>query len=477
MSEDRLERYRRLLDPNSLAALHEAVQRPVPSAIRVNNLHIEEPDARAIWPDRYGWTIDRVPFCPIGWQITGQEHRLSDTIEYDNGDYYIQDAASLLPPELFSRDVERPLILDLAAAPGGKTAHIAARFEDHGLILANDSSNSRLTALRANLQTQGIMGAMITNFPGEQIGRWFPELFDKALLDAPCSGDTLRESTGSKKRFVSDRERAQLCQRQSALLQSAFFALRPGGEIVYSTCTLAPEEDEGVIDELLHVYPNAARISAVEHIQLNTPGLAADGDTVFHGDLRHAFRLWPHLYRTSGFFAARIQKTESVELTEDEPPMRGWNKPRLSAKERSAFADSLRSIYGFDLDRLIEAQELTLWQHEKSIYAVPEQLLAHFEALPHMAAGFLIGQEVGDRIAPSHELVARFYSEFSGSRFTIDANQSRQWMQGNDLHGLSEIASPTGTVLLLQDELGRFLGRGKLLPDRIRNLRPKRLKG
>ncbi|MBI5958302.1 MAG: NOL1/NOP2/sun family putative RNA methylase, partial [Chloroflexi bacterium] len=322
---DRLEHYRQFLSADELARLVESLEHPRRPAIRLNTLKVDPAEARRTWPEWYGWDVQPVPFCAAGWQITRQDHPLGQTLEYDMGQYYIQDAASMIPAELFS-PAPAPLILDLAAAPGGKTTHLASRFEDRALIVANDTSASRIAALRSNLQTWGAAGVLITTAPGERFGRWFPEMFDAALLDAPCSGDTLRINSGRKTRTVSDRERLALCQRQSALLISAFQAVRPGGEIVYSTCTMAPEEDEAALDDLLRLYPQAAEIERVAHLPAlaSAPGLAADGERIFQPGVRHAVRLWPHLYQTSGFFAARIRKTAAISVDPDPPPVRSW---------------------------------------------------------------------------------------------------------------------------------------------------------
>ena len=126
-------------------------------------------------------------------QVIQAETPISATPEHRLGFYYIQDAASMLPAELFDLSgTSAPLILDLAASPGGKTTHITARTGDRGLVIANDSSPDRITALRIVLSTWGSINNAITHFPGEKFGTWFPETFDYVLLDAPCSMQGIR---------------------------------------------------------------------------------------------------------------------------------------------------------------------------------------------------------------------------------------------------------------------------------------------
>jgi 16S rRNA (cytosine1407-C5)-methyltransferase len=473
----RLEHYERFLDPTERARLHASLDHPRLPAIRINTLKITCEKALHTWPDWYGWAVKPVPFCAAGWQITAQAQPIGDTLEFHNGYYYIQDAASMLPAEMFS-DHETPLILDMAAAPGGKTTHLASRFEDQGVILANDTSAKRIAALRANLQNWGVFGALVTNYPGERLGQWFPETFDRVLVDAPCSGDTLRITTGRRTRTVSDRERGALCQRQNALLLSAFQAVRPGGEVVYSTCTMSPEEDEAVLDELLRRYPQQAVIDPIEHLPVATPGLESDGSTPFHPQVRHAIRLWPHYHQTSGFFAARIRKTDVIPVESEPPPSRVWEQSGLipvPRKIQAQMIDGLAQDFGFALDTIIDTRKLILWQRDRLIYALPERLVESFAGLPLAAAGLMIGQIDGDRFIPSHEFITAFETQFTCTRLTLANDQRVTWLEGRDLRNVPDLPYTSGSVILLEDERGRFLGRGKVLRDRIRNLLPKRI--
>lgn len=473
--QTRLDHYRQFLSAEDFARLTASLEQPRLSALRVNTLKTT-PDAVQSWAAWYGWDVQPVPFCAAGWQVTQQNVPVGQTLEHANGFYYAQDAASMLPAELFS-DHSAPLILDLAAAPGGKTTHLASRYADRGVIIANDTSAKRITALRANLQNWGVFGALITHFPGELFGGWFPEIFDRVLLDAPCSGDTLRITTGRKTRTVSDAERAQLCTRQDALLLSAFQALKPGGEIVYATCTMAPEEDEGVIDGLLRRFPGCAEVAVVDRVP-NAPGLASDGVRDFHPQAQRAIRLWPHLYRTSGFFAALIRKTASVAVEPDPPPQRPWvdsGLQRVSDGDSTRITAQLAGDYGFDFGAVAAQAALELWAREDSVYAIPAAAAAQFGALPHAGAGFLLGQWQGERFIPAHELITRFWVNFTARRVPLDAEQTAIWLQGRDLRGVSPLDAPPGSVILCTGARGRFIGRGIVQANRVKNLLPRRL--
>lgn len=451
--------YHTWLSQEEQVQLAKALRHPLPPTLRLNTLKIDPQAALRHWD--YGWEVESVPFCATGWQLKAFSTPPARTLEYRMGYYYIQDAASMLPAELFSA-ATAPYILDLAAAPGGKTTHLVDRFCDQGLIIANDSSPRRITALRSNLQTWGAMGVMLTNYPGERLGLWFPETFDKVLLDAPCSGDTLREDKGRKKREVSEKEQAALAQRQLALAISGLQALKVGGEMVYATCTLNPVEDEGVLDALLKAYPFAVTVEVIDHLAIQAPALVIEGQ---HPSIRHALRLWPHLYQTSGFFTARIRKLDQI-ATHDEPPpyqVSDW-KP---FKQAPQWHDSLEQNYGF-------SENLpALWQRGDLIYAIPEQLVEGFADMPNMGMGLMVGQVMDGQVVPSHELITRFETSFNRGRVTLNEADCRIWLEGRDLR--QSVDMPNGAVVLLQDEQERFIGRGKVLTDRVRNLLPKRV--
>ncbi len=474
---DRLEDYQHLLSAEQLDQLRQACARPLAPALRVNTLKIDPESARTTWPIEYGWQVQPVPFCDAGWQISGNEESLSRTVEHRTGFYYLQDAASMLPAEMFDYAVAFPLILDMAASPGGKTTHLAAKINDRGVILANDSSSGRIAALRSNLQTWGSFSTALTSYPGERYGDWFPDTFDHVLLDAPCSGESLRTAERRKTRFVSQTERLQLQRRQIKLLESALRAVKPGGQVVYSTCTLAPEEDEAVIDALLNRYPQAIALESVERIlPVPAPGITRDDNHHFHLDVSKTVRLWPHLYDTSGFFAALIRKHDSLASESASPPERSLAKSgfaSLKENQQRMLVAALRDAYGFDLDAVLEEQHLELLQRKEAIYAAPDQLLAHFADFPCIAIGMLIGEWVKDRFVPSHELVARFSAQFKQRRFTLSPEQVKVWWNGGDLRGI-DVPYPVGSIVLMEDERQRYIGRGKVLRDRVRNLLPRR---
>jgi 16S rRNA (cytosine1407-C5)-methyltransferase len=474
--QDVLEQYRGALEPDALARLLQAIQRPLPPALRVNTLKISVDEARSRWPAQYGWEIQAIPFCDSGWQINNFQQSLGKTLEHKMGYYYVQDAASMLPVELFQPQPPPALVLDMAASPGGKTTHLVCKLQDRGLLIANDSRAGRLAALRLNLERWGAASTVVANYPGQRFGDWFPGTFDQVLLDAPCSGEGLRTAERRKSQPVPARRRAALQRQQIRLLTSAFQAAKPGGQIVYSTCSLHPDENEAVLDALLNAYPEQAAIESVERLA-SAPALVLYQGREFHPDVRRALRLWPHVYDTAGFFAALLRK-QGPSAPAAPSPQRPTTSARfrpLGRRERAAVLDRLLQDFGFDLGTILQEQELALVQRGESVYAAPELFLSRFAGWPCVAMGLPVGEQSKGDFMPAHELVSRFSAQFTQRRLRLAGEQARVWLAGRDLRGLDAAPYPTRALVLLEDEQGRFLGLGKVLQRRVRNLLPRNL--
>ncbi len=235
-----------------------------------------------------------------------EEHPL-----YQSGSIYVQGLSSMIPPVILN---PRPgdAVLDIAAAPGSKTTQMAALMNNEGMILANDTSTVRLYKLQANLQKLGIENVKTQRGLGEMVWRRFPEVFDKALVDVPCSMEG-RFNLQKEKTLEnwSVKKIKELANRQKNILRSAISATKVGGEIVYSTCTLSPEENEGVIDWILHKEKGKVVVDTVEiPDELASPPVIAWMGKQFNADVAHTKRIIPtSLYE--GFFIAKLRKISS----------------------------------------------------------------------------------------------------------------------------------------------------------------------
>lgn len=473
-----LERYSRILPAEDYKQLLEELAKPLHTAFRLNRLKNSLDKLNKLIP-RYGWELETIPFCSQGYRMLQAETPPSQTIEHRMGDFYIQDAASMLPAELFNFfETERPLILDLAASPGGKTTHLADRIRDRGTIIANDSSRERLAALRIVLQTWSTSSSAITCFPGERFGSWYPDTFDAVLLDAPCSMDGLRSTEAHPLRPITSNERTALARRQANLLRSALQAVKPGGEVVYSTCTLAPEEDEGVLNRVLKEFPGAIEIMDI-HTVLNrpAPALMRDETTVFEPGVRNAARLWPHLFNTAGFFAAKLQKRAAIPNIDNQPPSRSLSQTGFSplqVRTAKTLFQWMMDDYGFNLREWLEAMNLELWGVENKILALPSQFLQHFPGLPVRYLGLGVAEKHEGGFDPTHDFCSRVSEGFQRGFGILTDEEFQAWIKGQDVPARATDQMLNGKIILLKDICGGFIGRGRVQRGQIRNLLPRR---
>lgn len=254
---------------------------------------------------RKGWILEPIPWCQEGFWISHPERRdVGNLWEHHVGKIYVQEAASMIPP-LVLQPQPGDVILDMCASPGSKTTQMGAMMENKGIIVANDYKGQRLQSLGINLQRSGLTNILVSLMHGK---RFYQFQFDKILVDAPCSGTgTIRKSLKTVTIWNAVMI-TKLARQQQELIENAFKNLKEGGEMVYSTCSVEPEENEGVIDFLLKKYSNA------DVVEVELPGLKTSppvlqfGKQVFDARISKTIRIWPQDNDTEGFFVAKIYK-------------------------------------------------------------------------------------------------------------------------------------------------------------------------
>ena len=249
--KDFIERYSKLTD---FEVFKKKCLEFLPRVIRVNTIksNVDEVKERL----SLDWNLKEIKFCKEAFEI---EHRKKERRDIGNikehflGYFYIQEAASLLPPIVLAPK-EDDIVLDVAAAPGSKTTQMAAMMNNSGLIIANEYKYDRLKPLQINLQRCGVSNTILSLGYGERI----KGEYDKILLDAPCSGTgAIRKSLKTLKIYNTGMIK-KLSYTQKDLIENSFKILKNNGTLVYSTCSLEPEENEGVIDYLLNKFTNAS---------------------------------------------------------------------------------------------------------------------------------------------------------------------------------------------------------------------------
>ncbi|MHA1377687.1 MAG: NOL1/NOP2/sun family putative RNA methylase [Candidatus Helarchaeota archaeon] len=297
-----IERYFKLFGKEETIKLLKANDSKFFPSIRTNTLKIEPPILKKKL-EKKGFRLKQIPWIDYGFWIVKGKLPLGATTEYLLGYYYIQQAASMLPAKILNPN-PTDLVIDMCAAPGGKTSHLAQIMRNNGVILAFDINFKRMKSLKSNISRCGIkntIGYVMDSLKLEEI-----EISaNKVLLDAPCTGEGLIcfDSSRKKSRTLND---IKICSiKQEELLRIAIKCTKKGGTIVYSTCSIAPEENEIVINEILR--DNSVNIEKTG-INFGSEGLIEVFGKKLNPDLRMCKRFYPQTHGTEGFFICKLKK-------------------------------------------------------------------------------------------------------------------------------------------------------------------------
>ena len=371
-------------------AFLESLERPRAVALRFNPLKGERPV---------------LPFvgAPVPWEPEGfyydPETRPGLHVYHEAGVYYLQEASAMAPVALLDpKPGER--VCDLCAAPGGKTTQIAGRMLGQGFLVCNEINPKRAKILSRNIERMGVANALVTNEHPETLASRFPGFFDRVLVDAPCSGEGMFRK---EEAAVTDwsQETVQMCaRRQREILDSAARLVRPGGRLVYSTCTFAPEEDEETVAAFLEAHPEFTP----EPVE--APWFAPGENA--------SYRMWPHKLLGEGHFAAVLRKTqgESGEV----PACPGEKCP----KAWESFAKEL------DIT-LPEGKAVSFGQ---SLYWAPMEL-PELNRLKVLRPGLELGTERKGRFEPAHALALWLKTCAVTESFPPESPEMKAYLHGD----------------------------------------------
>ncbi|KAI8048875.1 NOL1/NOP2/sun family-domain-containing protein [Syncephalis plumigaleata] len=311
-SEFLMEKFFDLFQVAELLEFLEANETPRPITIRTNTLKTRRRDLAQSLISR-GVNLDPVgKWSKVGLQVFDSPVPIGATPEYLAGHYMIQAASSFLPVmALAPREHER--ILDMAAAPGGKTTYIAALTKNTGCVFANDANKDRLKSLVANIHRLGARNVVVSNYDGRE----FPGViggFDRILLDSPCSGTGVIAKDPSVKLNKTEQDFKLLSQIQKELILSAIDSVdansSTGGYIVYSTCSITVEENEDVVNYALRKRPNVKLVET--GLSFGVEGFVNYRGKNFHPSLSMTRRYYPHTHNMDGFYVAKLRKTSNT---------------------------------------------------------------------------------------------------------------------------------------------------------------------
>jgi NOL1/NOP2/sun family putative RNA methylase len=252
-----------------------------------------------------GWKLKQIPWWKNGYWVDVPTENLTNTVEYCLGYYYIQEAASMIPP-LILDPKSNEIILDACAAPGSKTTQIAELMKNSGVIIANDYNLKRLKALRGNLQKLGVMNC-ITTYTDVRDFLKTGLKFDKILLDAPCSGSGSIVTSWRIMEEWSIGAIKRMSRYQKILLISVSRCLKENGTLVYSTCSMEPEENEENIDFAVRKLGLKVEKVKVKNLKYRN-GLLEWNGKKFDESVANSIRIFPHDNLTEGFFVCRLRK-------------------------------------------------------------------------------------------------------------------------------------------------------------------------
>ncbi|HDN75818.1 MAG TPA: RsmB/NOP family class I SAM-dependent RNA methyltransferase [Acidilobales archaeon] len=288
--------------------LLESFERPLKPVIRCNKLKVHDCRYLVNRLSKLGYTLERLEWEPTAYRVLREgSPSLGATHEFLLGFYYLyRGSASLLPPIILNPS-PKDLVLDLAAAPGGKTTHMAQIMGNEGVIVAVDISRIRIRALRSNLERLGVRNTVILRMDGTKINDVFKNYFTKSLLDAPCSAEGLIQIDKTRKVKTELRDLLKFRELQLSLLNAAINATTSGGYILYTTCSIAPEENELVIAEILSTRDDVRMVPIPKIINFSDAILEYLGMELPQ-DLKYCVRTYPHIQGMEGFFLCLMRR-------------------------------------------------------------------------------------------------------------------------------------------------------------------------
>ncbi len=374
--------------PQYLASL----DRPRAVALRFNPLKGAVPSLPFV--------CQNVPWEPMGYYYD-PETRPGKHPYHEAGVYYLQEASAMSAVALLDpKPGER--ILDLCAAPGGKSTQIAGRMHGEGFLLSNEYHPKRARILSQNIERLGIANALVTNEAPDNLAKKLPAFFDKVLIDAPCSGEGMFRKEEAAITDWSEETVAMCARRQADILRSGAKLLRPGGRLVYSTCTFAPAENEETVAAFLAEHPDFS-LEAVDAPWFTPAGVGQ-------------FRLWPHKLLGEGHFAAVLRKNG------DEPANGEGCPGEKLPKAFEAFAKEM----GIFLPRgkAISFGATTFW--------APEEM-PDLRGLKVLRPGLELGEEKKGRFEPAHALAMWLTGCKNSLSFPWDSPETEKYLHGDVL--------------------------------------------
>lgn len=468
-----LERMEEMLKEEFPAFL-ESYQAPRQFGLRINTKKISPEKFLEISP----FHLTPIPWVENGF-FYGSEDRPSRHPYYQAGLYYLQEPSAMTPASRLPV-VPGEKVLDLCAAPGGKATELGSRLKGRGLLVANDISSSRAKALMRNLELWGIENSLVTTETPKRLSQVFPEYFHKILIDAPCSGEGMfRKDPDVAKTWDSSRP-AYFSSQQKEIVARGISMLRPGGMLLYSTCTFSPQENEGVISFILENFPQMELLDISGY-----RGFSKGCPQWGNGDprLKKCIRIFPHHMEGEGHFLALLTKKEEgtpgliSENTQDifqSPAPSRSSKEKGGPQKTSGLDKASRTL----LEEFFHEVSLPLGSsrlevRNAHVYALPGAGPESVKGLKFLRWGLYLGELKKNRFEPGQPLAMALSARDYTRVLNLPSSDQRilRYLRGETLLlDPSETAKGPGWYLVCAD--GYSLGWGKVSGNLLKNKYP-----
>lgn len=434
--------------------------------LRANGIKITPKRLKELAP----WELEKIPWIPNGFYY-GEDAKPAKDPYYYAGLYYLQEPSAMTPASTLPIH-PGDKVLDLCAAPGGKSTELGAKLKGQGILISNDISNSRAKALLKNLELSGISNFCVTSETPEHLSACFPEFFDKILVDAPCSGEGMFRKERDMVKDWMEKGPSHYAKIQKQIVKEAVKMLKPGGYLMYSTCTFSLNEDEGIIKYILEEFPDMSLLS-LPTFEGASRGIGLTG----------CLRLFPHKLKGEGHFIALMHKQKplpSASLLEEY--YAGKNdksgKEPAEVKQAASTKEEFLQVMEFlsHCRPISENSEAKQWdparllEKNNQIYYLPDGFVRD-TGLRFLRTGLFLGELKKDRFEPSQAFAmalrwGQYENELSFSR---EDDRVLRYLKGETV-SLTEKESgalSSGWCLVCVDQFP--LGWAKLTGQNLKN--------